>query len=551
MQIHHWQSLRTQLQLKVVRTAFGIGILVTLIAYASALHMAQNNARASLHQSLQALAYTAAIASFSNDQNLGNMTLKGVLSNPLVCSAHIRNLDRQLDLTLNNAAPSQSCRRGVAIWLNSPFLAGQHIGVFQADLYWPAIQHNAFITALYEIIGLVLLLFSATLASWRATNGLLTRPLLDLAQAVHSLRPGQAVQLAKPQPHQHNELGVLIDDINHLLETVVLTLDDERRLRDQMEALQQQYQSIFGKAKTGICLLDRDGHCTLANPSTARVLNLDHLHVEGPFCLYGNWIDSTFAEPNRFREFLNQAIETGQSMAMDYSLQQNSHQLIPRWVNLSISSHHTMPGNMLECVLIDISERKRVEEETRYQAEHDPLTQLHNRKSGMILLENTLCTGLNPGAILLIDLDRFKWINDHYGHQAGDQTLVHIAKKISTAARAADIVVRLGGDEFLLGLVDIGNTSNLNRIVRRILTEVSKPFELRPGIYEHVGASIGIALFPDASSDLVALMSHADIAMYRVKQAGRGGYCMYNGTEYSDIVFYPEKTDSALTEPVH
>ncbi len=544
MQIHHWQSLRTQLQLKVMRTAFGIGILVTLIAYVSALHMAQNNARASLQQSLHALAYTAAIASFSNDQNLGNMTLKGVLINPLVCSVHIRNLDQQLNLTQSISGSTHLCRKGVSIWLDSPFMADQHIAVFQADLYWPAVQHNALITALYEIIGLVLLLFSSTLASWRATNGLLTRPLLNLAQAVHSLRPGQAIQLAKPKPHQHNELGLLIDDINHLLETVVLTLEDERRLRDQMEALQQQYQAIFEQAKTGICLIDHSGHCTLANPSTARVLNIESMPVDGPFCLYGNWIEHTFAEPGRFRELLQQAIESGQTMAMDYPLHSSNHQGMVRWVNLSISSHHSIQGNMLECVLIDISERKRIEEETRYQAEHDPLTQLHNRKSGMSLLENTLCTGLNPGAILLIDLDRFKWINDHYGHQAGDQTLIHVAKKISAAARAADIVVRLGGDEFLLGLVDIGNTSNLNRIVRRILTEVAKPFELRPGVYEHVGASIGIALFPDTSSNLVALMSHADIAMYRVKQAGRGGYCIYNGTEYSEIAFYPDKAEA-------
>ncbi len=531
-----WSSLRTQLQLKVVRTALLIGFIASVLGYFFALHNAMHQARDSLQQSLTSLTYTAAIAAFTADQNLAEDALKGVLSNPLVCRAHIASLDGRLSLTRGMVAhASKDCRPGPDLWLDSPFNAGSHVGTFNAELYLPAVQLHALQTTFNEFIGLLFLLLGSTWASWRATNGLLTKPLLNLAQSVHALQPGQNVQLITPASHQRNELGVLIKDINGLLGMVVQTIDDERRIRQQMESLQQQYQAIFEQARTGICLIDAEGHCTLANPSTARVLQMP-LPCDGPFCPYGDWLELTFKEPDRFRDLLLQTLQNIRTTAIDLPLLAVPPGKIQPWVNITISSHQSLQGSLLECILVDISERKRVEEETRYQAEHDPLTHLHNRNSGMRLLESTFCTSLRPSALLLIDLDRFKWINDHYGHQAGDQALIHVARKLSSAARSADIVIRLGGDEFLLGLLDIGNLPSLYRIINRIISEVTQPFPLSPEQQEHVGVSIGIALYPEAGADLVSLMGYADIAMYRVKQAGRGGYCVFNGSSYSDVV---------------
>jgi len=180
--------------------------------------------------------------------------------------------------------------------------------------------------------------------------------------------------------------------------------------------------------------------------------------------------------------------------------------------------------------MVDITERKRLEEEIRHMAHHDALTGLPNRRLFLELLEfefaaarrNQKKTGL-----LFLDLDRFKEVNDTLGHEAGDQLLKTVAERLRSSIRKADAVARMGGDEFSILLADIVNPGDITVIVRKILEALREKCIIAGRAFS-ITTSMGISLFPDDSEDIKMLFRYADIALYRAKDRGRNTFAYYN-----------------------
>jgi diguanylate cyclase (GGDEF)-like protein/PAS domain S-box-containing protein len=181
------------------------------------------------------------------------------------------------------------------------------------------------------------------------------------------------------------------------------------------------------------------------------------------------------------------------------------------------------------CLLSDISDRKQFEETISRYANFDPLTCLPNRRLFLDRMAQEILRSRRSGvgfALLFIDLDRFKDVNDTLGHYMGDLLLQQTAERLLESVRATDTVARLGGDEFTILLAGINDRQDVEKLAPQILSALNEPFDLQG---EHVlgGASIGITLYPhDAVSEDV-LFKHADQAMYRAKQEGRGRYCYF------------------------
>ncbi len=168
-------------------------------------------------------------------------------------------------------------------------------------------------------------------------------------------------------------------------------------------------------------------------------------------------------------------------------------------------------------------EKEKAEEQIRYLATHDSLTNLPNRAMFNQLLSFSLKTAARyqwQCAVLFIDLDRFKVINDSLGHEIGDTLLVEMAARLRAGVRASDVVARLGGDEFMVLLNEISEGTHVSELARHLLSVLGKPIELS-GQECRVTASIGIAMFPDDGTDEQSLMKHADIAMYHAKAEGK------------------------------
>lgn len=179
--------------------------------------------------------------------------------------------------------------------------------------------------------------------------------------------------------------------------------------------------------------------------------------------------------------------------------------------------------------LAGILERKRLEERMQHLAHHDLLTSLPNRVLFTEHLSHALAQatrGQESLALMLIDLDRFKQVNDTLGHAAGDQVLIATTQRIRECLRASDLVARLGGDEFAVILSDFADPGAAGLVADKIVQSVSQPIWVE-GASVTVGASIGIAVFPAHGRGGDELMANADMAMYSVKQQGRNGYRYY------------------------
>ncbi len=175
---------------------------------------------------------------------------------------------------------------------------------------------------------------------------------------------------------------------------------------------------------------------------------------------------------------------------------------------------------------LDISEKKKSEELIWLQANFDPLTGLPNRHMFLDRLQQEIKkahrTGL-PLALIFLDLDHFKEVNDTLGHAMGDQLLKEVAARLTSSVRETDTVVRLGGDEFTLILSELEDTHIVERVARKLLDRLVEPFKLGEDL-TYVSASIGITFYPDDAADIDSLIKHADQAMYAAKQQGRNRY---------------------------
>jgi diguanylate cyclase (GGDEF)-like protein len=186
----------------------------------------------------------------------------------------------------------------------------------------------------------------------------------------------------------------------------------------------------------------------------------------------------------------------------------------------------------------DITESKRAKQEIERLAYHDALTDLPNRARFADRLEIALSQARREGhrlAILFLDLDRFKVVNDSLGHKVGDLLLQKVAIRLSQLIRGGDTLARLGGDEFIILLAKIGHDEDAARVAQNVLELFKKPFVL--GERElFVSASIGISIFPRHGEDREALVKNADIAMYRAKQEGRDNYQFHTSKHTHDAI---------------
>jgi diguanylate cyclase (GGDEF)-like protein/PAS domain S-box-containing protein len=180
---------------------------------------------------------------------------------------------------------------------------------------------------------------------------------------------------------------------------------------------------------------------------------------------------------------------------------------------------------------IDITDRKAREEEISRLAFYDPLTKLPNRQLLRNRLKHCIDSGHRTGqnlALLMMDLDRFKAVNDRLGHMAGDELLQQVAERIKQRLRSVDMVARLGGDEFIILLENIAHPQDASRVAEEIIKELSKPFKLSQNHDVWIGASIGISLFQQHGDSIDILMDHADKALYQAKDQGRGCFAYFS-----------------------
>jgi|GEM_PF-560052 len=206
-------------------------------------------------------------------------------------------------------------------------------------------------------------------------------------------------------------------------------------------------------------------------------------------------------------------------------------EVYPEWLTITAVKGIDGKATHYVATLTDITERKTAEEKIKQLAFYDPLTQLPNRRLLLERLKHSINVERREGkhlALLMLDLDRFKAVNDNLGHMAGDELLQQVARGIKARLREVDIVARLGGDEFIVLLEDINQPEDAARIAEDIIAELNKPFQLSQSDDVRIGVSIGISLYPQHGDNPEQLMASADAALYRAKDQGRGCFAYFS-----------------------
>lgn len=304
-------------------------------------------------------------------------------------------------------------------------------------------------------------------------------------------------------------------------------IDDRKRAEAALRESEERFRAIVEQAAIGICQIDRTGRYLHVNQRFCNLLGYDESEV-----LNYSFQDLTY--PEDLAHNLQQSQRLWQGEISSFSLEKRyirkDGQL--QWVNVTVSlvqfASDAQPYTL--ALVEDISARKQAEEQLTYSAFYDPLTGLPNRNLFVDRLKVCLSQAQRHPqrvfAVLYVDLDRFKVVNDSLGHPAGDELLVQIGQRFQGCLRCNDTVARLGGDEFAVILDEIHTSHEALWIADRVQDDLKQPFR----IYGHdfyTSASIGVALSQDPTTqqpyaNWQALMRDADIAMYRAKANGKG-----------------------------
>ncbi|RZM75699.1 EAL domain-containing protein [Leptolyngbya iicbica] len=328
------------------------------------------------------------------------------------------------------------------------------------------------------------------------------------------------------------ERTVALETSNQSLEEKTQSLEQTlKQLRDS----ENNYRSLLEHLQAGVVVHDRDTHIVLCNQMAAQLLGIaaDQLLGRGASHLAWPLIDELEAPLTVDQYPVNQVISTQQPLHNYVVGIQQGDPVQTVWV--LVNAFPVLDDQLtLQQVVVtfsDITERKHNEEKLRHRALHDVLTNLPNRTLLVERLEHALQQNRRQPdqqcAVLFIDLNRFKVINDSLGHAIGDQLLIKVAKILLAQVRNVDTVARLGGDEFVILLEQVQSVQEVIHVVERIQTQLQRPMTLR-GYTMFTSASIGIALSNNTYQRGHDILRDADNAMYRAKAKGESGYEIFN-----------------------
>ena len=282
--------------------------------------------------------------------------------------------------------------------------------------------------------------------------------------------------------------------------------------------------TVFDNATEGILVTDAEGRIVMVNQAFTRITGFGSDEAIGRV---SRMLRTANRERNRA---LVEALERDGHWKGEMFDRHKSGD--PYVAELSISAVRATHGGLTHYVGVfsDITGRKQAEDRLQFLASHDPLTRLPNRSALIEAIDNAIIesTEAVPAlALMFIDLDRFKLINDSFGHQAGDEVLHEIAARLTQSAQRFGLVARLGGDEFTLLVSDFDSHEALGRMAEEVLAALARPMRVE----QHevfVSGSIGISVYPNDGIDATTLLKNADAAMYRAKEAGKNTYQFFD-----------------------
>ena len=310
-----------------------------------------------------------------------------------------------------------------------------------------------------------------------------------------------------------------------LIRSYLFELTKRKQAEARLKESEERYRAVIKQASEGIFLADAINNCLIeANAAYCNLLGYTpaemlELKLDDIIVVKTDTLDNELQQIRKQRDFIGESLHRSK----DGSL-----------INVEVGVSLVCYGDKeLFCFVVrDITKRKQSEKTLQHRAFHDLLTDLPNRTLFCEQLTTALANAKRYQqlmAVMFIDLDHFKTINDMYGHGVGDRLLQDFADRLNVCVRSGDTVARWGGDEFTVLLPHVASVKDIAKISTRILDALKQPFEIEPNQL-YLQTSIGIAIYPQDGEDAEVLLRHADAALYRTKKQGRNSYRFYSST---------------------
>lgn len=379
-----------------------------------------------------------------------------------------------------------------------------------------------------------LIAFAIGTAAVFALSTVITNPLQRIVDTSEEIAKGDYSKRAVVQ--SNDEVGQLARSFNGMVDKVAAAYSDveaanrtletrvEERTRELRES-EERYRLLFERNLAAVYMATDEGRLIDCNDACARMFGYESRQ---DFLDYGT---IEYLHPHERDSIIRRLRDEGAVTNVEVELRRRGDDSV--WALENVRRIVPADGGpaVLEGILLDITDRKRAEADIAFKAYHDGLTRLPNRALFLDRLDVALAHARRNQtslAVLFLDLDDMKAINDTFGHPIGDSVLRAIGDRLREAVREGDTVARVGGDEFLI-LLDVRNPDEAKEVAKKILARVSEPLVVeRDELY--LTTSIGLALFPGDGDDAQALIRHADGAMYRVKEAGGNDLTLSGGT---------------------
>lgn len=376
-----------------------------------------------------------------------------------------------------------------------------------------------------------------SLLIWFVITRLVSRPMASMTKGLEQIASGDIDKIQLLPERGEDEVGQATRAFNRVMQKAYDLIRAQRLSR-----------IVFDSSLEGITVTDAQTRIQMVNKAFTDTTGYSPEEAIGqtPALLKSGRQGDDF-----YRGLWKSLKEKGEWRGEIWNRRKNGS-IYAEWLNISAVRNPSGEVEHYVAIFSDITERKEREEMITFQAFHDALTKLPNRILFHDRLEQALALAkrhkYRTPAVMFLDLDRFKQINDTFGHDAGDVLLKEVANRLRQCVRDADTVARLAGDEFTVLLPEITDEADAHAVAQKILAKMQEPVDLGPES-RVITTSIGISMYPRDGRDAQTLMKHADTAMYSVKGSGRAGMCFF-APELLGMPSRREEMEARLREAV-
>ena len=473
-----------------------------------------------IEQLYKTVSSTASIATYLEDSELVQDVISGLISNDIVNGVSIST--EQLKATSDNFIENQSTQ---TFALYSPFEKDRQVGRLVITPNLEQIKKRADKISWDNQVAITIQATIITFIIVIVAYVIVTQPIISIAKRLHVLRIGSSERIILPNFHKKSEIGLLVGDINSLLDRTSQQISEERKLRLQVEKLSRHFKLLFENSNSPIVLSEPNGDIILYNQSFSDILSRLKIPLKQNF---GPYLRELFDNQTGLDQLIETAFNNNEIASGEFKLGYSDSDK-PVWVQTIVSSTVTEDyREYYQITLHDISLRRLELEQLDQKAHTDELTKLINRRGAEQQIKRLIHQKI-PFAVLLLDLNKFKPINDIYGHDIGDEILNYVSTQLTKCLRRRDLLSRWGGDEFVIVLPKL-NKEEVTNVCDKIIHNIEKPYFIKKDdISLTVSASIGASFYPDDNLTLEKLVKAADIAMYQRKE---------NRASKDNVVFY-------------